>query len=94
MRIWKNWDEEEKAAAVKLTGAFFLVAAIFVFISIVSYLFSWKQDASLLSEGGIMENATNAAGSLGFRTGHFLVSELFGIGSLALPIILLAISVQ
>lgn len=94
MRIWKNWDEEEKAVAVKLTGAFFLVAAIFVFISIVSYLFSWKQDASLLSEGGIMENATNAAGSLGFRTGHFLVSELFGIGSLALLIILLSISVR
>ena len=94
MRIWKNWDEEEKAVAVKLTGAFFLVAAIFVFISIVSYLFSWKQDASLLSEGGIMENATNAAGSLGFRTGHFLVSELFGIGSLALLIILLSISVS
>ena len=91
MRIWKNWDEEEKAVAVKLTGAFFLVAAIF---SIVSYLFSWKQDASLLSGGSIMENATNAAGSLGFRTGHFLVSELFGIGSLALLIILLAISVR
>lgn len=94
MRIWKNWDEEEKAVAVKLTGAFFLVAAIFVFISIVSYLFSWKQDASLLSGGSIMENATNAAGSLGFRTGRFLVSELFGIGSLALLIILLAISVR
>lgn len=94
MRIWKNWDEEEKAVAVKLTGAFFLVAAIFVFISIVSYLFSWKQDASLLSGGSIMENATNAAGSLGFKTGHFLVSELFGIGSLALLIILLAISVR
>ena len=94
MRIWKNWDEEEKAVAVKLTGAFFLVAAIFVFISIVSYLFSWKQDASLLSGGSIMENATNAAGSLGFRTGHFLVSELFGIGSMALLIILLAISVR
>lgn len=94
MRIWKNWDEEEKAVAVKLTGAFFLVAAIFVFISIVSYLFSWKQDASLLSGGSIMENATNAAGSLGFRTGHFLVSELFGIGSLALLIILFAISVR
>lgn len=94
MRIWKNWDEEEKAVAVKLTGAFFLVAAIFVFISIVSYLFSWKQDASLLSGGSIMENATNAAGSLGFRTGHFLVSELFGIGSLVLLIILLAISVR
>lgn len=94
MRIWKNWDEEEKAVAVKLTGAFFLVAAIFVFISIVSYLFSWKQDASLLSGGSIMENATNAAGSLGFRTGHFLVSELFGIGSLALLIILLSISVR
>ncbi len=94
MRIWKNWDEEEKAVAVKLTGAFFLVAAIFVFISIVSYLFSWKQDASLLSGGSIMENATNAAGSLGFRTGHFLVSELFGIGSLVLLIILSAISVR
>lgn len=94
MRIWKNWDEEEKAVAVKLTGAFFLIAAIFVFISIVSYLFSWKQDASLLSGGSIMENATNAAGSLGFRTGHFLVSELFGIGSLALLIILFAIAVR
>lgn len=94
MRIWKNWDEEEKAVAVKLTGAFFLVAAIFVFISIVSYLFSWKQDASLLSGGSIMENATNAAGSLGFRTGRFLVSELFGIGSLALLIILFAIAVR
>lgn len=94
MRIWKNWDEEERAVVIKVTGVCFLIAAVFVFIAILSYLFSWKQDASLLSDGGTMEKAANAAGSLGFRTGHFLVSELFGIGSLALLVILVAISVR
>ena len=36
----------------------------------------------------------NAAGKLGFRMGHLLVCELFGLGSFSLLIILTAMSVR
>lgn len=97
MRFWKTWDEDEKAAAVKIAGCCFLALTVFVFIAILSYLFSWKQDSSLIpayEAGAAAEAAANAAGNLGFRTGHYLVSDLFGLGSFSLLIILAAISVR
>ena len=97
LRFWRNWDEEEKASAVRITGFCFLALTAFVAISLVSYLFSWKQDMSLLSATDVVsaaEETANAAGNFGFRTGHFLVCRLFGLGSFSLLIILTAISLR
>ena len=97
MRIWKTWDEEEKASAVRIAGLCVTALTIFVLIATVSYLFNWKQDMSLLTDKTALkaaEDVGNAAGKLGLRTGHLLVCELFGLGSLSLLIILAAISVR
>ena len=97
MRLWKSWDEEERAAAVRIVGLCVAAVTLFIFIATFSYLFHWQEDMSLLGNPDAMQAdqaVGNAAGKLGFRTGHLLVCELFGLGSFALLIILTAVSVR
>ena len=95
MRLWRTWDEEERAAAVRIAGLCVAALTLFIFISTFSYLFHWQEDMSLLGDPDAMDAGRavgNAAGKLGFKTGHLLVCELFGLGSFALLIILTAVS--
>ena len=97
MRFWKSWDEEERAAAVRIAGLCVAALTLFIFIATFSYLFHWQEDMSLLGDPDAMQTdqaVGNAAGKLGFRTGHLLVCELFGLGSFALLIILTAVAVR
>ena len=97
MRIWQSWDEEERAAAVRIAGLCVAALTLFIFISTFSYLFHWREDMSLLGDPDAMQagrSVGNAAGKLGFKTGHLLVANLFGLGSFALLIILTAVSVR
>ena len=97
MRIWKSWDEEERAAAVRIAGLCVAALTLFTFISAFSYLFHWREDMSLLNDPQAMQagrSVGNAAGKLGFRAGHLLVCQLFGLGSFSLLIILAAVSVR
>ena len=90
-RIWKSWDEEERAAAVRIAGLCVAALTLFIFISTFSYLFHWREDMSLLGDPAAMDASRavgNVAGKLGFRTGHLLVCDLFGLGSFSLLIIL------
>ena len=95
MRIWRTWDEEERAAAVRIAGLCVAALTLFIFISTFSYLFHWQEDMSLLSDPDAMDAGRavgNAAGKLGFKTGYLLVCDLFGLGSFSLLIILTAVS--
>ncbi|MCR4859785.1 MAG: DNA translocase FtsK [Bacteroidales bacterium] len=97
LRIWKSWDEEERTSAVRIAGLFVAALTLFVLIASLSYLFHWKEDMSLLSDPEAMSTGRavgNAAGKLGFKTGHLLVCELFGLGSFSLLVILAAISAR
>ncbi len=97
LAFWRGWDDSERAAAVKILGLCVAALAVFVLISTVSYLFHWKQDMSLLKDPSMMDASVkvgNAAGKLGYRTGHLLVCSLFGLGSFALLIILAAVSAR
>ena len=87
MNLWKTWDEQERATAVRIIGLCTSAFTFFIFLAIVSYLFHWKQDMSL-------QDVENLAGTEGNRTGRFLVCELFGLGSLSLLIILTAVSIR
>ena len=96
-RIWKSWDEEERAAAVRIAGLCVAALTLFIFISTFSYLFHWREDMSLLGDPAAMDASRavgNVAGKLGFRTGHLLVCDLFGLGSFSLLIILAAVSAR
>ena len=97
LRIWKSWDEEERAAAIRIAGLCVAALTLFILIATVSYLFHWKEDMSLLGDPAAMDagrRVGNAAGKLGFRTGHLLVGDLFGLGSFSLLIILAAVAVR
>ncbi len=97
LRFWRNWDDDEKSSAKKIAGLAVAALALFIFLASFSYLFHWKQDMSLLTDPSMMDSSTavgNAGGKLGYKTGHLLVGECFGLGSFALLVILCAVSVR
>ncbi|MBP5488019.1 MAG: DNA translocase FtsK [Bacteroidales bacterium] len=80
-------EPEKKEAIAKLTGLVTAVFAVFTLVAIVSYLLHWRADMA----GDALRNA---AGSLGYGFGRFLVCDCFGLGSLAILVILTAIAVR
>ena len=95
--FWRGWDDQERSNAKVIAGLLTGVFCLFILISCISYLFHWQQDMSLLGNPAMMDSTTavgNAAGKLGYRTGHLLIGDLFGLGSFALLIILVAVSVR
>ena len=95
--FWRNWDDQERNNAKVISGLITAVFSLFILVSCISYLFHWQQDMSLLGNPAMMDGATsvgNAAGKLGYRTGHLLIGDLFGLGSFAFLIILIAVSVR
>lgn len=96
-RFWETWDDRQKNTAVKSTGVAFGLLALFTLISTVSYIFTWKQDMSLLRDPDMLDKAAevaNAGGKLGLKWAALLVSDWFGLGSLALVILMCAISMR
>ena len=95
MRI--QWDESQKTVARRVTGLGVAAFTVFTLIAALSYLGTWRVDQSLLSDPAMMDagvGVSNAAGKLGFRLGHLLVCEWFGLGSFALLVILTAVAVR
>ncbi|HEU4575693.1 MAG TPA: DNA translocase FtsK [Chitinophagaceae bacterium] len=72
----------------KITGAVFLLVAVFLFISFVSYFFTWKEDQSYVFRGGSSVlfdkdvHVKNLLGRLGAYVSHFFIYKGFGIASL------------
>lgn len=97
LRFWKNWDDAQKATAVRVTGLLMAAFTLFSLISVLSYFFTWQRDQSLLSDPAIMDSArscANLAGKLGLKWSRLLVYRWFGLGSLALVALMAAISVR
>lgn len=70
----------------KIIGAFFLLVALFLFISFVSYLFTWQEDedvgqagASALFNDGLKAN--NLLGNFGAIMSYFFIKKAFGLAS-------------
>lgn len=77
-------------------GLFFAAASIYSFAALLSYIFTWTADQSLLTTPGMMSSgvsAENAGGKIGFLWADLLVSRLFGIGAFAVPAFLGAIAI-
>lgn len=97
MTFWRNWDDHQKATALRITGLCVAALALWALIASVSYLFTWRQDQSLLGMPEEMSpevTGHNYGGKLGYRLGHLLVCGWFGLGSFALLVIPIAISVR
>ncbi len=96
LMFWRNMDDEDKVKLTKIAGFFIALLAVFTLLAVISYFFTWKTDQSSLSSavGDTSVEVSNMAGKMGFRWADLLVRRWFGLGSLALVIILVAVSVR
>ena len=73
------------------------VFTVFTLVAVVSYLFTWKTDQSLLSDPQMMDasvKVSNAAGKIGYQWSHLLVARWFGLGAFALVLVLAILSMR
>ena len=78
---------EQKSSLLKYTGLAVFVFTVFIFISALSYLFTWEADQSLLAHPNMVDkgvDVSNVGGKLGYKCSYFLVARCFGLGSFAL----------
>ncbi len=79
-----------------ISGAFFGILAIFTLVSLISYLFTWAQDQSMLNDDtviGTVAYVENWGGRLGLNWSNLLVSEWFGLGAFTIPLFFGGISI-
>jgi|CXWL01.1.fsa_nt_gi S-DNA-T family DNA segregation ATPase FtsK/SpoIIIE len=81
---WKALARDERTG--KIVGAVFLLIAIFLFISFISYLFTWKEDQAVAQQGfsALLDNdkpVANLLGRFGAVISHFFIFKAFGIAS-------------
>ncbi|WP_431211154.1 DNA translocase FtsK 4TM domain-containing protein [Puia sp. P3] len=71
----------------KITGAVFLLMAVFLFIAFTSYLFTWKEDQDKVFQGASIllpsshVKVTNLLGNLGALVSHEFFYKGFGLAS-------------
>ena len=88
-RFGLNLSAETKQTISTVTGLIVLVFGIFTLFALVSYLFTWQKDQSLLDNSAMMSLASgvsNWAGKFGFLWSDFLIARCFGLASFALVI--------
>ena len=95
-RLWRDMDDDDKARLVKTTGLIVAAFTLFTLLATLSYFFTWKVDQSALAAPVADKSVkiSNFAGKLGYKWANLLVREWFGLGSLALVLILFAVSAR
>ncbi len=81
--FWKD------GRAQYILGLIVLGFALFTLISLISYLFTWGEDQSLLQNpdsGALSTVAANTNGKWGFRWANFLMGHYFGIAAFGIPL--------
>ena len=79
-----NMSPEGKALMLRCMGVLIFVFAVFSLVSSISYLFTWKEDQSLIGQAALSgDYVANLGGSMGLKWGSFLVADLLGLGSFA-----------
>ena len=93
MKLFSKWWDglsERKQVGIRYAGiALVLLGTVTVLVSLVSYLFTWQQDQSVLTTPGAVQ-VENAAAASGFSIGHFLITDSFGLAAFCLAAFLLA----
>lgn len=77
-----------------ILGLVFIVAGLITFLSIISYIFTWKGDQSLKWSPDLSTTALEAknwTGKLGAQVSRIMVNNWFGLASFSIPFILVLI---
>mgnify|MGYP003311346373 CR=1 FL=1 len=88
-------DPELKSILIKCSGGLVMIAAMFTFVSMLSYLFTWSVDKDLLMNADRMSrgvDVTNMGGKLGYIWSHFLISDMLGLASFIFVFLMAALA--
>lgn len=80
-----------------IVGLVFVAISVIMFISVISYIFSWKSDQSfewVSATENPEEQAENLSGKWGATIARYLVSNWFGLASLSIPFVLFLIGLR
>lgn len=90
-----NWslDFLKDPRFVLATGFVLIISSIFLFVSFVSFLFTWSADMSIILNPSFSDwpDVENWLGYLGAWASHHLIYDGFGIGSFAIPFLMFLI---
>lgn len=95
--FFSRLSDEQRIRIRKVAGIVIGAFALYTLIAVISYMFTWKEDYSLLNDAGMMDSnvaVSNLGGKLGYKWGYFLVTRCFGLGSFALVVLLFAAAVR
>ena len=93
--FWSRLSDERKSSLLKYAGWTMAAFAAVTLISVLSYLFTWQADQSLLTRPDMMDknvDVLNWGGKLGYRWSSFLVTDCFGLGSFAVVFLFCALA--
>ena len=93
--FWNRLSDSRKSSLLKYAGWTVAVFAVITVVSVLSYLFTWHADQSLMSRPDMMDKGVevqNWGGKLGYRWSSFLVTDCFGLGSLAIVFLFCAVA--
>ena len=78
--------DDRKRAGIRYAGiAVVLIVTVWVTVSVLSYICTWRQDQSYVPGAEVV----NAASTSGFSIGKFLVTNSFGLASLCIVLFLI-----
>lgn len=95
--FFSDMDPELKSILIKCTGGLVLLITLFTAVSMISYLFTWQVDQSLLSEPNMLDRnveVSNMGGKAGYSWSRFLISDMLGLASFIFVFLLAAVSVR
>ena len=87
---------KRKDSLYLICGIISLVLSVYTCISLVSYLFTWAEDQSLLEKADLFNtliDTDNGGGKVGLLLSNFLISKLFGLGAFVIPFFLFGLAV-
>ena len=79
-----------------IAGLFFGALAVYTLVALISYLFTWAEDQSLLSRLDVWNSLVpveNGGGKIGFFWSNLLLSKLFGLGAFIIPFFFFGIAI-
>lgn len=93
--FFSNMTTEQKSALYRYCGIAVAAFTLFTLASLVSYLFTWQADQSLLAHPDMIDKSvdvSNWGGKLGYRWSEFLLARCFGLGSFAFVFLMGAVA--
>ncbi len=89
----RSYIRDNKTPIRKFLGLVFTAVAVLSLTACLSYIFTWKQDQSLLTDDAALQ-AANIAGRIGMRLSAALVGRWFGLGAFAIVFALFVLSLR